>query len=318
MTVAPLGYGEANESRVRVRSAPNLDGEELGHLYERDLLEIYEKTPEEETIGEVKAPWLRIKTLAGLEGWVFGAFVTELSEAEYKQDATLRTVATINPPWELGSVSESMLAEGTWGGELPTDTWRVDFAPGTLANTVSVAGGDSVVIETEAGKVLFAGAFRVRNGYLVTELVEIDMADWPTLGDAFPRGFAIWDVAETEDSLYSLYREDTLRIYDVNALVPAGAERRVGNRVVKATGAHRVELSKDLHVMSSPGEDGQALEFGLREGETIRARTVLPAGRDVFVLATFGDDWLYLDTMLHEGETGDRNGWAKSSDLAGS
>lgn len=66
-TGAVIGAG------VRMRAGPSLDSKILGNL-SYDILEIVETTPIEQKIGQETYPWIKIKTLDGVEGFIWGKF----------------------------------------------------------------------------------------------------------------------------------------------------------------------------------------------------------------------------------------------------
>jgi hypothetical protein len=62
-------------SRLRVRSAPSLEGEMLGMLEIGEEVRILEKSDQELNIGELTDFWYRIDNGNGLNGWAYGAFL---------------------------------------------------------------------------------------------------------------------------------------------------------------------------------------------------------------------------------------------------
>ena len=68
-------FGILNSSRVRVRSEPNLDGNHLGYLNDKQTVEILDETNEEMRIDNMCSTWLKIKTDDGLVGWTYGHFI---------------------------------------------------------------------------------------------------------------------------------------------------------------------------------------------------------------------------------------------------
>lgn len=68
-------FGVLNDSRVRVRNEPNLDGEHLGYLEKNQKVEVISKTNEIMKIGDMNSVWYKIKTIDGVEGWAYGFFI---------------------------------------------------------------------------------------------------------------------------------------------------------------------------------------------------------------------------------------------------
>ena len=68
-------FGTINDSRVRIRNTPDLNGEQVGILDKNQEIYILEKTEDEMTIGNMQSVWYKIKTLDGLTGWTYGSFI---------------------------------------------------------------------------------------------------------------------------------------------------------------------------------------------------------------------------------------------------
>jgi hypothetical protein len=62
-------------SRLRVRSAPSLEGEMLGLLEIGEEVRVLEKSDQELNIGELTDFWYRIDNGNSLTGWAYGAFL---------------------------------------------------------------------------------------------------------------------------------------------------------------------------------------------------------------------------------------------------
>ena len=304
-TVAtPIDYAVAIENRVRVRGEPTLESETLGHLYQGDLVAIYERTAEA-TIDEVTAPWYEIRTAAGLSGWAFGAYVERIDAEAYSTRARRLSVSTTNVPWEPGSVTENAIRQGTWGPEDGVFGWWVDFYP----TDVSVIQGRPLKIEHvgDGGQPITA-RWRVRNGYLITE-VELQNEPWP--------GFTIWNLESTEISLFSLrslvplYRESP-SLYDIDAAVPVGAIRMISEIEVTMLELSSVMLSKKSEVFSNPADDSESLRFAIHADGSVKTIESLPTGHTVRLLGTSSEEWIYVDTGLGWSDEGPRTGWMRA------
>lgn len=66
-----------NDSDVRIRTEAGTSGAILGKLDRGEMVLILERGSRKDTIGGVTAAWYRIRTAAGIEGWVFSAFLDE-------------------------------------------------------------------------------------------------------------------------------------------------------------------------------------------------------------------------------------------------
>lgn len=67
--------GTLNQSRVRIRKEPNLNGEQIGYLNKDQTVYILDRTTESMKIGDMDSAWYKIKTTDGLEGWSYGYFI---------------------------------------------------------------------------------------------------------------------------------------------------------------------------------------------------------------------------------------------------
>jgi hypothetical protein len=69
-------HATCTESRVRVRKAPNLQGETLGFLEKGDRLTVLEKSVEKMKVGEMYDYWYRVRRLSdNLSGWSYGHYL---------------------------------------------------------------------------------------------------------------------------------------------------------------------------------------------------------------------------------------------------
>jgi hypothetical protein len=78
---ASSGSGEdvavLNDSAVGLRSKPSTTGDLLLKLDKGAMVLVLERGSGIETIGTASAPWYRVRTADGLEGWLFAAFLDE-------------------------------------------------------------------------------------------------------------------------------------------------------------------------------------------------------------------------------------------------
>ncbi|MBB6480879.1 SH3 domain-containing protein [Spirochaeta isovalerica] len=70
-----FSYGILNNYRVRIRTQPNLNGEQIGYLDKNQKVRILDHTEEPMQIGEMNSVWYKIRTEDGLEGWAYGHFI---------------------------------------------------------------------------------------------------------------------------------------------------------------------------------------------------------------------------------------------------
>ena len=78
---------------LRIRNKPGTDGEKIGSLNNKEKVEILSETTTIETIDQIKAKWIEIKTENDITGYVFGGFlekdletidIIQTVEGEYK------------------------------------------------------------------------------------------------------------------------------------------------------------------------------------------------------------------------------------------
>ncbi len=72
--------GILNDSKVRIRKEPNLDGEQLGYLNKGQKVSILEETDQKMKIGEMDAVWYKVETEDGVVGWAYGWFIDIVNE----------------------------------------------------------------------------------------------------------------------------------------------------------------------------------------------------------------------------------------------
>jgi len=71
-------YGVLNDSRVRVRKEPNLNGEHITFIDKAQIVEILEITNDKMKIDNMESEWYKVKTDSGLIGWSYGFFIDVL------------------------------------------------------------------------------------------------------------------------------------------------------------------------------------------------------------------------------------------------
>lgn len=81
--VEPLRLGLVT-ANVRLRLDPAVDADVRGTIRSGTQVEILEKSPKAETLAGKTAFWYRVVTDANVQGWVFGAYLKELSTTELK------------------------------------------------------------------------------------------------------------------------------------------------------------------------------------------------------------------------------------------
>jgi len=64
-----------NDSNVRMRQKPDLNGAVISQLSKKTPVTVLEVTPSKARINNAEAPWYLVRTWEGCQGWVFGAFV---------------------------------------------------------------------------------------------------------------------------------------------------------------------------------------------------------------------------------------------------
>ncbi len=74
----PETNGLLNESGVRIRSNPDLRGEQLAYLERNDFVKILDQTDEKMRIGDMDYYWYYIERDDHLKGWVYGAFINTI------------------------------------------------------------------------------------------------------------------------------------------------------------------------------------------------------------------------------------------------
>ena len=310
--VEAIAFGISKENRVRVRTGPGTETDTLGHLYVDDLLEIVERSKETFTVDDVTSPWHLVRTVTGLEGWAFGGYIEEIEEDTYLKAFSRRSVATIPIPWEQGAVTEESIENGEWGPERGGDGVRIDFTP---AEVTAVGGRPLRMSGLETDRI---GVWRVRNGYLVTELRPLD----ESAAEAVPvEVFMIWNIHIDETSLFaqrvlrSVYEPPRIVLYDAKNAVPAGTIRRIDDLEVVVAGLRTVALEKDTAVRLASDVGAPVVEFTYTTNRgRSRSRKNLPKGHNVVFIASH-EHWYYIDTNLGDRFGGPQYGWIDAEEL---
>jgi hypothetical protein len=79
--VDSLGYlfhpvtGSLNDTEVRVRENANLEAPVLGKLSTGDKVDVMDRSGDKMKVGRMEDWWYKVRTAAGLEGWVYGAYL---------------------------------------------------------------------------------------------------------------------------------------------------------------------------------------------------------------------------------------------------
>lgn len=74
---ANIRDGEINDNNVRIRLHPGTQEFILGKIDKGEIVEVLYETEEKYTIGNMFAPWFKVKLKSGLVGWVFGSYVDQ-------------------------------------------------------------------------------------------------------------------------------------------------------------------------------------------------------------------------------------------------
>ncbi|AEE16455.1 SH3 domain-containing protein [Treponema brennaborense] len=67
-----------NDSRVRVRSEPNLKCETLDYVNKGDSVKILDRSTDKQQIGDMNDYWYNVELQNGTKGWVYGAYIDSL------------------------------------------------------------------------------------------------------------------------------------------------------------------------------------------------------------------------------------------------
>lgn len=70
-----INYGKINDTRVRLRTKPNLDCDTWAFLNTGDEVTIIDKSKEKQKIGDMEDYWYQVETQQFPDGWVYGAFI---------------------------------------------------------------------------------------------------------------------------------------------------------------------------------------------------------------------------------------------------
>ncbi|MGQ9706573.1 MAG: tetratricopeptide repeat protein [bacterium] len=92
--MSETGEGYVSAGPLNLRSQPSKDGKVITVLGKDEPITALEKSTNEETIDGITAPWYRVKTKTGDEGWVFGGYIRFGKPSEF--DPTANTSVSID------------------------------------------------------------------------------------------------------------------------------------------------------------------------------------------------------------------------------
>ena len=81
----PLEYAELNDSKVRVRTDPNLSCDIWGYVNKNDLVIIKDRSPEKFEINGEKWYWYKVESEYLPDGWIYGKFINKISKENYEK-----------------------------------------------------------------------------------------------------------------------------------------------------------------------------------------------------------------------------------------
>lgn len=90
----PLEYAELNDSKVRVRTEPNLSCDIWGYVNKNDLVIIKDKSADKFEIDGQSYYWYKVESEYLPDGWVYGKYLNKISKEDYEKRIDLKN----NPP----------------------------------------------------------------------------------------------------------------------------------------------------------------------------------------------------------------------------
>ena len=86
----PLEYAELNDTRVRVRTEPNLSCDTWGYVNKNDLVIIKDKSSDKFEIDGEAWYWYKIESEYLPDGWVYGKYLNKISKEDYEKKIDLK------------------------------------------------------------------------------------------------------------------------------------------------------------------------------------------------------------------------------------
>ncbi|MCR4948784.1 MAG: SH3 domain-containing protein [Treponema sp.] len=86
----PLEYAELNDTRVRVRTEPNLSCDTWGYVNKNDLVIIKDKSSDKFEIDGEKWYWYKVESEYLPDGWVYGKYLNKISKEDYEKKIDLK------------------------------------------------------------------------------------------------------------------------------------------------------------------------------------------------------------------------------------
>ena len=81
-TKEPISKAIVNDTKVRLRTEPNLESGTWAYLNTGDVVTVIDKSEEMQKIGDMEDYWYQIETVLFPDGWIYGAFLDEFVETE--------------------------------------------------------------------------------------------------------------------------------------------------------------------------------------------------------------------------------------------
>lgn len=86
----PLEYAELNDTRVRVRTEPNLSCDTWGYVNKNDLVIVKDKSSDKFEIDGEKWHWYKVESEYLPDGWVYGKYLNKISKEDYEKKIDLK------------------------------------------------------------------------------------------------------------------------------------------------------------------------------------------------------------------------------------
>lgn len=135
-----------NGSDVNLRNSSGVDGGIIGKVRKDEILIQLEKSMDTIQVGEIRDYWYRVASLGGLNGWIFGKFLTPLDLASIPANTQKQT-------WSVEDYFKD------WDDSNTPQSWM--HIPDADKSSISfIVHGDSRIIKLNSTKGKRAGLFR--------------------------------------------------------------------------------------------------------------------------------------------------------------
>ncbi|AEE17399.1 SH3 domain-containing protein [Treponema brennaborense] len=205
----PQNYALLNDTRVRLRTKPNLQSDTWGFLNTGDKVRIKDKTADKQKIANMNDYWYKVETDGYPDGWIYGAFL------DIKYDAVEQAIDGLTIESEMQKVEISkikLLYNKNYEKEINDDFQEI--------RTITSDYFSEIMKEKEIEeKIIY------ENEANLLAIINKEMGNVSIYNLSFS-GIFIQKIKNKYDIIYDIY------FYQQNALLTRGLQRKTEDGVI--------------------------------------------------------------------------------------